>query len=124
LAILEYSNEDIVLAREQFFINKLMPVYNLIKVVDLSTGTKRGEISPEMRLNISLARRAYYAKHTSHLAKPIKIIDLSTNSEKIYKSIDQAAIELKIAKKTIRKYIDNQKVYKNLKLSWFNTPLG
>jgi GIY-YIG catalytic domain/NUMOD1 domain len=112
LAILEYCNEDMVRAREQFFIETIKPAYNLIKKVDLSADAKRQEFTLETRKKMSLAKQAYYAKHTSHLAKPIKVIEMSTSSEKIYKSIDQAAKELKIAKRTIRKYIGEKRYIK------------
>jgi 5-bromo-4-chloroindolyl phosphate hydrolysis protein len=135
LIILENCEEDMLLERENFFIKALQPEYNIIKV---NSSTVAREITAETSQKRSLARKNYLAKSGYKLAdycpvladlnkaraKPIKVLNLTTNSEKIYESISQARQELKIDKQTIKKYIENKKVYKNMKFSWLNTPSG
>jgi biotin operon repressor len=46
-------------------------------------------------------------------SQPIEVMNLTTNEVKFYSSIRRAATELGITRVTIKKYIQNQKEYKN-----------
>lgn len=43
LEILEYSNKDQVIDREQYYLNSLLPVYNILKTAGSSLGSKHSE---------------------------------------------------------------------------------
>jgi len=57
LEILEYCNEEELIEREQFYIDKYKPEYNILKVAGSSYGFRHSEASKELLSQLAKARR-------------------------------------------------------------------
>jgi len=139
LEILEYCNKDEVIAREQYYLDLLLPKYNILKISGSSLGFKHSEetiakfkeiaknrIYSEERkakfgaLNQNRSKeflernRARLLKLNLSKGHPIEVIDVSTNQTTLYPSIRQAALELNTSHPTIRKYLKSKELFKGI----------
>jgi group I intron endonuclease len=64
LTILEYCNNDVLLAREQYYFDKLKPQYNILKIAGSSQGHK---LSEETKIKINKALKGIYVGENSSL---------------------------------------------------------
>lgn len=134
LEILDYCPTSRVLAREQFYLDKFKPEYNILKVSGSSLGYKHSEASRKL---ISLAsksineieevlnskREAMLGRNLSkdHLEKmaknnpfrlPIILDNTETGKREEFSSIAQAALFLDVHETTVKRYLVNNKPYK------------
>jgi len=89
LEILEYCEPEIVIQREQFYLDNLEPEYNLCKTAGSSFGLKT---SLETR-----AKMSAIAKNRTYSHKPsfkVEVEDLLNNTKTVYKSMREAARSL------------------------------
>jgi group I intron endonuclease len=112
LEILEYCSPEIVIKREQYYIDLYKPEYNVLKVAGSSLGRK---ISEAAKAKISAAKlgvkpssvaliklRAHLAELNLSKALKVKVVDLTTNDTTIYDT--QAATALNCSTTTISLY--------------------
>lgn len=133
LEILEYCPSSIVLTREQFFIDKFNPEYNILKVAGTSLGYKHNEASlklmsiaskkrneseevlklkKEVMLGRKLSKDQLEKMAKNNLFR-VAIILTNTETEKReeFTSMAQAAIFLGIHETTVKRYLINNKPY-------------
>ena len=97
--ILEYCTESL-LEREQYFVNKLNPVYNITR--DIINNTP----SEESKKKMSISRLKLFQKGLKpNGSKPIIQTDLKGNFIKEYSSIRQASIELNMDRSGIQRVL-------------------
>ena len=134
LHILEYCKPDVLILREQYYIDLLKPEYNILKVAGSRLGTKqtkkskqliskalKGRIfSKESKAKMQAAIKLPQVIETSFFGKthsiktiakistkkslPVKITNLKTVINKIFIGNRQAAKYLKIGESTLRRY--------------------
>jgi group I intron endonuclease len=142
LEILEYCEINNTIDREQYYINKLRPEYNILNYAASSLGFKHSE---ETKLKMSIKSLEHLEKIRNNLkninSKPFspevrqKITDgmvkfyIETKSKKIlftnietkevlsFNSMRDAALEMKVSRNTITKYILNRKAYGKYKIT-------
>ena len=134
LEILEYCPRTIVLDREQFYIDKLTPEYNILKIAGSNLGYKHSEASLKLMSIASKTRneseeflefkrkamlgRKLSKDHLEGMAKnnpfriPIILSNIDTGKREEFTSITQAAQFLGIHMTTVKKYLINNKPYK------------
>lgn len=114
LEILEYCSPEIVIKREQYYIDLYKPEYNILKVA----GSSLGHITLEAtKAKISAAKfgvkpssetliklRTHLAKFNLSKALKVKVVDIITNETTIYDTIPQAASALNCSTGTISFY--------------------
>ena len=125
LEILEYCDPQVLIKREQFYMDKFNPEYNILKFAGSSLGYKFSEAS---RAKLSISQLGKHAGQKNHMfgvhntrpeggGKPsqkIEVIDTKENITTKYDSIALAALALKINHSVISNYFArNQKLYKN-----------
>lgn len=136
LEVLEYCEINSTIDREQYYINKLRPEYNILNYAASSLGFKHSE---QTKLKMSIKSLEHLEKIRSNIkslnSKPFspearkKITDgmvkfnIETKSKKIlftdietkevlsFNSMRNAALEMKISRNTIMKYLLNRKAY-------------
>lgn len=130
LAVLEYCNRDILIKREQFYIDLLKPEYNLSKTA--GGGRRFGFIvTEETRKKMSVSQKAIDRSGKNHpavrpygKARPegagsipqrISVFDLIKNERTEYNSIREASKGLVITYSSIKSYLrrGSQKAFKN-----------
>jgi group I intron endonuclease len=134
LDILEYCKPDVLISREQYYIDLLKPKYNILETAGSRFGTKQSkkakqliskalkgrifleESKAKMQAAVKLRQgieTSFFGKtHTAKtIAKisatkslPVKIINIKTGTEKIFLGNIQAAKYLKIGESTLRRY--------------------
>ena len=137
---LEYCPSSIILSREQFYIDKLNPEYNILKVAGSSLGYKHSEASLKLMSIASKSRneleevlklkkevmlgRQLSKDHLEKMAKnnpfsccakqcrPIILSNIETGKIEEFTSITKAALFLGVHKTTVKKYLTNNKPYK------------
>lgn len=134
LEILEYCPLSIVLEREQFYIDKLNPEYNILKIAGSNLGYKHNEASLKLMSDASKSRneseevlkfkreimleRKLSSDHLERMAKnnPFRVSIILTNIEtgenKEFTSMIQAALFLDVHMTTVKRYLVNNKPYK------------
>lgn len=134
LEILEYCPISIVLDREQFYIDKLNPEYNILKIAGSNLGYKHSEASLKLMSEASKSRneseevlkfkreimldRKLSEYHLERMAKnnpfrvPIIISNIETGENKEFTSLIQAALFLGVHMTTVKRYLVNNKPYK------------
>lgn len=134
LEILEYCPSSIVLDREQFYIDKLNPEYNILKIAGSNLGYKHSEASLKLMSDASKSRneseevlkfkreimlgRKLSKDHLDRMAKnnpfrvPIILSNIETGKNKEFTSITQAALFLGVHMTTVKRYLVNNKPYK------------
>jgi group I intron endonuclease len=134
LEILEYCSISIVLDREQFYIDKLNPEYNILKIAGSNLGYKHSEASLKLMSDASKSRneseevlkfkreimldRKLSEDHLERMAKnnpfrvPIILSNIETGENKEFTSLIQAALFLGVHTTTVKRYLVNNKPYK------------
>ena len=134
LEILEYCPISIVLDREQFYIDKLNPEYNILKIAGSNLGYKHSEASLKLMSDASKSRneseevlkfkreimldRKLSKDHLERMAKnnpfrvPIILSNIETGENKEFTSLIQAALFLGVHMTTVKRYLVNNKPYK------------
>ena len=134
LEILEYCPNSIVLAREQFYIDKLNPEYNILKIAGSNLGYKHSEASLKLMSIASKSRneseevlklkkevmsgRKLSKDHLEKMAKnnpfrvPVIITNIETGKREEFTSMIQAALFLGVHMTTVKRYLINNKPYK------------
>lgn len=104
LDILEYCESNILIEREQYYIDILNPKYNILKFAGSPLGRK---LSTETREKISATLKTRLSK-----LLPIKVICLETQKIKHFATNLEAAKFLGVSLRTLTRY-KNTKVLKN-----------
>jgi hypothetical protein len=125
LEVLEYCDLQVLLKREQFYMDKFYPEYNILNFAGSSLGYVYSEAS-RAKMSISqIGKKAGEKNHMfgKHNPRPkgagrpyqkIEVIDIKNNITTIYDSIALAALALKTHHSSISNYFArNQKLYKN-----------
>jgi group I intron endonuclease len=134
LEILEYCPSLIVLDREQFYIDKLNPEYNILKIAGSNLGYKHSEASLKLMSDASKSRneseevlkfkreimldRKLSEDHLEKMAQnnpfrvPIILSNIETGKNKEFTSLIQAALFLGVHMTTVKRYLVNNKPYK------------
>src|SRR5205807_7401976 len=109
LEILEYCDMQNTIIREQYYIDKLKPKYNILEFANSSLGFKHSEVTRlQMSINNTKEKHPFFGKkHTeesklkmllsSKIAKPVQIKDVKTGVIKTFRSNVQAANYLKVS---------------------------
>jgi len=120
LDILEYCDPKELVKREQYYMDKLSPYYNVLKTAYSPFPTRSGAL---------LGRESEGYKHTgdalvkvhSNLQKlnlsksiPVKVTNLETNVSLKYVSLTEAAKSLNTNKTVLKEYILKSKPYKGI----------
>jgi len=134
LEILEYCPSSIVLAREQFYLDKFNPEYNILKVAGSNLGYKHSEASLKSMSIASKKRneleevlkfkrevmlgRKLSKDHLDNMAKnnPFKVSiilsNIETGKREEFTSMEKAALFLDIHATTVKSYLVNNKPYR------------
>lgn len=104
LDILEYCDRTILFEREQDYLDKLKPKYNILKLAGSSFGFKHSKKTIERMRIVHLER-----KHSE--AHPVKVINNKTDEIKLFPSIRQAAKFIGINGPSVSISIKNNKFY-------------
>jgi hypothetical protein len=125
LDILEYCEPNVIISREQYYIDFLNPEYNILKKAGSNLGFKHSEATKlRMSINNAKEKHPFYGKKRSEetilrmsinskTALTVKIYDIITNDTKVFRSNVQAGKYLGISERTIRNYKKSGRVYKN-----------
>lgn len=135
LEILEYCPSSIVLTREQFYLDKFNPEYNILKVAGSNLGYKHSEASLKSMSIASKRRneleevlkfkrevmlgRKLSKDHLDRMAKnnpfnvPIILSSIETGKREEFTSMAKAALFLGIHATTVKSYLVNNKPYKD-----------
>lgn len=106
LDILEYCEPNLLIKREQYYIDSLKPEYNILKVAGSRLGSKH---SKEAKAKMSI----------NHIFSPLRkghttiIINKKDNSIKTYSSLRSAARSLKVTHQGLIYCIKNNVLLKN-----------
>ena len=139
LEILEYCPNTIVLIREQFYLDKFSPEYNILKVAGSNLGYKHSETSLKLMSLASKSRneleevlkfkrevmlgRKLSKEHLEGMAKnnPFKVSIIlyksETGKKEEFTSMAQAAQFLGVHATTVKSYLINNKPYKGYMIS-------
>lgn len=133
LDILEYCESNLLIEREQYYIDLLNPEYNILKIAGSRLGHK---VSKETKVKIGIASRG--RKHTietidklrqrNKIVKPetilklslrslgvsVKIFDILSNLSYQFSSITKAAEFLNIKRENMSKILDGNENYEGL----------
>lgn len=107
LDILEYCKPQELTKKEQYYMDLLSPEYNVLKTAYSSLGYKHTEKTLK-RIRSNLEKL--------NLSKSIgvRITNLETNVSKEYASLTEAAKSLNTNKTTLKEYILNSKLFKDI----------
>jgi hypothetical protein len=115
LEILEYCKKEDLLIREQYYIDRLKPDYNILKKADSSLGFKHSEEAKIIMSNLakgrlfSLETRAKISvSRIGKRGKIVRVVDKNTGSVIEYVSINQAAKALDVHPEKVRRCIFNK----------------
>ena len=115
LEILEYCQKENLLNREQYYIDKLKPHYNILKTTNSSLGLKHTEQAKNKMSQFALGR--LFSKETRSKisaaklgqgGKIVKVVDQNTGNIVEYVSINQAAKALGVHSEKLRRCIINK----------------
>lgn len=117
LDIIEYCVPSIIIEREQYYLDKLKPEYNILKIAGSLAGFKHSDSSIELMRASKLGRkRTETAKLTiaasSKQAQCVTVIDNSTGKNTEFTSIRQAAKFINIHFSYIAKCLNKHNIYK------------
>ena len=114
--ILEYCTRENVLAREQYYLDLLSPVYNIVEKAGSTLGYKHSDETREKMRNLEISDEVRLVKLQSvakaSVANKVKVlvVNIKTKEEKIYSSLTEAGIALGVHKNTIGNAIKNKRV--------------
>jgi group I intron endonuclease len=145
LEILEYCPSSIVLAREQFYLDKFNPEYNILKIAGSNLGYRHSEASLKLMSLASKSRneseevlkfkrevmlgRKLSEDHLEKMAKnnpfrvPIIISNIKTGNREEFTSMARAALFLGVHMTTVKRYLINNKPYKDYMITKANSNL-
>jgi group I intron endonuclease len=126
LDILEYCELSLLIKREQYYLDRLKPEYNILKIANSRLGCKHSpetllkfkerRLSPEALINLKLAkkgkaptsplRRINHLLATGHITT---VVNKKDNSIKVYNSIRAVSRDIGINHVTIANYINTNK---------------
>lgn len=117
LDILEYCKPTVLIEREQYYIDKLKPDYNILKAAGSLSGFRHSEATIELMRACKLGRK--HSEQTklkieanNAQAESVFVIDNKTSESKKFTSIRKAAKFIGIQQSYVAKCIKKQKVYK------------
>ena len=117
LEILEYCESKDTIKREQYYLDRLNPEYNVLKIAGSPLGSKH-TAETKAKIRTAALGRVFSAKTLAKMvaAQGTKIVvtDITSNTSIEYVSISQAAKALNISKSIISRYlkINQQKPFK------------
>jgi group I intron endonuclease len=130
LEILEYCDKTEIIKREQYYIDKLNPEYNISKTAGSILGYKHTlktrlkmktrKLSDKALANLKAAKAGIApsaftrARHLAVTGHPIVVENKENNTIKIYNSIRGAARELGVSHATLLNYIKSKKLLKDI----------
>jgi group I intron endonuclease len=126
LDIMEYCEPSVLINREQYYLDRLKPEYNILKIAGSRLGSKHSpetllkfkerRLSPEALINLKLAkkgkaptsplRRINHLLATGHITT---VLNKKDNSIKVYNSIRAVSRDIGINPGTIANYINTNK---------------
>lgn len=115
LEILEYCEPDLIIEREQYYINLFKPEYNILKIAGSRLGSKHTEAAKAL---MSLYKPSILRK-TNHLLAisqgyTTTIINNQNNTKKVYISMRAAAKDIGVSAVTLSNYIHKNKLLKGI----------
>jgi len=143
LDILEYCDINIVIEREQYYMDLLKPEYNILKLAGSRLGKKQSEevkqlisdglkgrkFSKDCVVKMKIAAKLRLGNKTSFFGKThsietkykislknyiwVKVTDIETNTDKLFLSNVDAANYLDIGESTLRRYKKTGKLFKD-----------
>lgn len=130
LEILEYCDKNIIIEREQYYIDLYKPEYNILPKAGSSLGFKHSpetllklkdrKLSPEALTNLKKSKAGMVPSNLAKINQllatghPVKIINKENNSVKEYKSVRAAARDVGFNHATILNYINSNKLLKGI----------
>ncbi len=117
--ILEYCTRENVLVREQYYMDLLNPVYNIVEKAGSTLGYKHSDEVREKMRNLKISDEVLrvklqsVAKATEANKVKVLVVNIKTKEEKEYSSITEAGVALGVHKNTIGNAIKNKRVVQN-----------
>nr|QBM09669.1 hypothetical protein [Dactylella sp.] len=108
LEILEHSNKENLIEREQHFIDTIKPAYNICSTAG-SSFNRPTRLETRDKLKAAWIIR----KENQVGVKHVEVTDLETGNTVTYNSIRETAVALNTSHTLIRKYINNQQIFLN-----------
>lgn len=96
LEILEYCKFNVILKREQYYLDLLKPTYNILKRANSSKGYKH---TVETLVN---KMRPFLKLHNAKKRLPVELLNIETNKTTKYESITATAESLQTNEKNVR----------------------
>lgn len=124
LDILEYCEVNVLISREQYYIDTLKPEYNILKTAGSNLGFKHSEKTKmQMCINNTKEKHPLYGKTrsietilrmsiNSKNSLAVKIKDITSNSDNVFISNVKAGKYLGVCERTIRNYKKSGRLYK------------
>lgn len=116
LEILDYCNPEDAIKKEQYYMDKFKPDYNIVKIAGSTLGYKHTEESlKKMRdfiLNVEVLTRKRLATKNATDARmlPILVSNIKTGDIQEYKSISEASNALKVTKSAVSQALTNKRL--------------
>nr|AMX22294.1 GIY-YIG endonuclease [Cryphonectria parasitica] len=145
LEILEYCSNTEVLAREQFYLDKFKPEYNILKIAGSNLGYKHSVASLKLMSVASRSRnqledflkskresmlgRELYKTHLENMAlnnsfrQAVVLHNSTTGDSQQYTSMTQAALFLGVHMTTVKRYLNSSKLCKGYAITKVNSGL-
>lgn len=113
LNIVEYCEISVLIEREQYYIDKLKPEYNILKVAGSLAGFKHSMFSRERmriaRLGKSVSETTKLKLSSNKQALSVKITNINTGNTKVFPSIRSSAKFFEIQHSYIAKCLKKSK---------------
>ena len=120
LEILEYCDVKVLLEREQYYLDELKPVYNIVKKAGSTLGYKHTEETLQKMRDFILsdevlAKKRLFTKNAT-AAKSISILVKNINTKEIseYKSLTETAKAIGVTKGAVSQALNSNKIVKKL----------
>jgi len=135
LEILEYCEKKETILREQYYLDIILPEYNVLKIAGSSLGFKHSAetiekmkaahmYDNEIKLNRKLARLGFKVSEetrlklskisTTAIGVPVIVKNNLSNEEKHYLSLTEAAKSIGVSRTAVRKAINTKKSIKKI----------
>lgn len=109
LEILEYCDKNILIEREQYYIDLLKPEYNICKTAGSSLGRK---FSIDTKLKISASLKGKISPCSCWVSCIIIIVNSLNNEVKVFKSMSTAAKYINYDISTFKRHLRMSKSFK------------
>jgi group I intron endonuclease len=129
LDVLEYCEPNMLIRREQHYIDMLKPEYNICLIAGSGLGTKdssetllkftRRKFSPEALINFKVAKAGKIPSPLTKINQLLAtghittIVNIKDESIKVYNSVRTAAKAIGVSHPTLLDYINNKKLLKD-----------